>query len=69
MEIDPEVIAPETAPQLPDAEETDTAQVTGDLADTGLDTTGVLIAGTVALALLTVGTVLLVRRAARRQQA
>ena len=58
-----------TEPQVPEAKDTDTAQADGALADTGLDTTGTLIAGAVALALLTLGTVLLVRRAARRHQA
>ncbi len=73
--LDPEVTEPEvtepevTDPQVPEAKDTDTAQADGALAATGLDTTGTLIAGAVALALLTLGTVLLVRRAARRHQA
>ena len=62
--LDPEV----NTPQPPIAEKAATAQ-TGALAATGLDTTGTLIAGAAALALLTLGTVLLVRRAARRHQA
>jgi hypothetical protein len=56
-------------PSAPDTGESDSAQSGGALADTGLDTTGTLVAGAVALALLTLGTVLLVRRAARRHQA
>ncbi|WP_226531885.1 DUF7507 domain-containing protein [Microbacterium paraoxydans] len=67
--IAPEVIDPGVATQAPDAEEAEAPEATGDLAATGLDAVGTLIAGAVALALLTLGTVLLVRRAARRHQA
>lgn len=71
--LDPEVTEPEVSdPQPPvaentDTEKTDTAHADGSLANTGLDTTGTLIAGAVALALLTLGTVLLVRRARRHR--
>lgn len=73
VESDPEVPgSTDDEPQPPvtentDAEKTDTAHAEGSLANTGLDTTGTLIAGGVALALLTLGTVLLVRRARRHQ--
>lgn len=73
VESDPEVPgSTDDDPQPPvaektDTEKTDTAHADGSLANTGLDTTGTLIAGAVALALLTLGTVLLVRRARRHQ--